>query len=392
MAAVLDRLYSYLWNEKWWLGDDAKWEDFISPDPNVYYPRVRDMNWSIVVGLGLMIVRYIYENICIVPLANALGVYERKQRHLVPNASLESAFKKYKGRLPHTEVEKLEKQTEMTERQIQRWLYRRKMQSHPSAMYKFKECGWHLLFYTFTFTFGMWALWDKSWLVVTVNCWINWPKQHIDSDIYVFYLMELAFYWSLLFAIFFSKDYQKKDKKEMVLHHLVTIALIYFSWACNFVRVGTLVLVVHDVADPWMAIAKMAKYGKHQTICETFFAIFIVVWIVSRCFIYPIWVLNASAVEIHDYVTTFPAYWFFNGLLLVLQVLHLMWTYLILRVAYQKFQTGSLQKDERSESEDEMDLSSSEEKEEESTPAGTKPIANGDALSNARSRSAQIAK
>ena len=53
-------------------------------------------------------------------------------------------------------------------------------------------------------------------------------------------------------------------------------------------------------------------------------------------------VLNASAVEIHDYVTTFPAYWFFNGLLFVLQILHLMWTYLILRIAYQKVQTGSV--------------------------------------------------
>ena len=46
-----------------------------------------------------------------------------------------------------------------------------------------------------------------------------------------------------------------QDKKEMILHHLVTILLIYFSWACNFVRVGTLVLVVHDIADPWMAVS-----------------------------------------------------------------------------------------------------------------------------------------
>ena len=34
--------------------------------------------------------------------------------------------------------------------------------------------------------------------------------QHIDFDIYMFYLMELSFYWSLLFAMLFQKDYQKK--------------------------------------------------------------------------------------------------------------------------------------------------------------------------------------
>lgn len=61
MAAVLDRLNSFIWNEKWWLGDDAKWEDFIPSDPSVYYPRVPDMNWSIAVGMGLLVVRYFYE-------------------------------------------------------------------------------------------------------------------------------------------------------------------------------------------------------------------------------------------------------------------------------------------------------------------------------------------
>lgn len=61
MAAFLDQLNSYLWSEKWWLGDDAKWEDFIPKDPNTYYPRVRDMNWSIPVGMALLLVRYAYE-------------------------------------------------------------------------------------------------------------------------------------------------------------------------------------------------------------------------------------------------------------------------------------------------------------------------------------------
>ena len=47
----------------------------------------------------------VYCRFVIVPLANALGVYERKQRQLAPCAPLESAFKKYKGRVPHTEIE-----------------------------------------------------------------------------------------------------------------------------------------------------------------------------------------------------------------------------------------------------------------------------------------------
>ena len=41
----------------------------------------------------------------------------------------------------------------------------------------------------------------------------------------------------------------------MIVHHIVTIFLMYFSWVVNFVRVGTLVLLVHDAADFPMAVS-----------------------------------------------------------------------------------------------------------------------------------------
>ena len=41
----------------------------------------------------------------------------------------------------------------------------------------------------------------------------------------------------------------------MVVHHVATVLLMYFSWIMNFVRVGTLVLLVHDVADSWLAVS-----------------------------------------------------------------------------------------------------------------------------------------
>ena len=40
----------------------------------------------------------------------------------------------------------------------------------------------------------------------------------------------------------------------MMVHHVATIVLMYFSWVLNFVRVGSLVLVVHDAADSWLSV------------------------------------------------------------------------------------------------------------------------------------------
>ena len=43
----------------------------------------------------------------------------------------------------------------------------------------------------------------------------------------------------------------------MTVHHIATIVLLYFSWVLNFVRIGSLVLVVHDSADTWLSVSKI---------------------------------------------------------------------------------------------------------------------------------------
>jgi ceramide synthetase len=66
-------------------------------------------------------------------------------------------------------------------------------------------------------------------------------------------MIELAFYWSLIFSQFI--DVKRKDFWQMFLHHIVTIALLSFSYVVNFLRIGTLVLVIHDFGDFWLEVS-----------------------------------------------------------------------------------------------------------------------------------------
>lgn len=142
-------------------------------------------------------------------------------------------------------------------------------------------------------------------------------------------MISLSFYWSLCVSQFF--DVKRKDFWQMFIHHIATIVLMSLSWVCNLPRIGSLVLVVHDCADIFLEVvlfcfvavlflscfvsqaAKMAKYSGYQKVCDTIFAIFTVLWIVTRLGVFPFWIIykycfflffviiNLNLFKIHDF-------------------------------------------------------------------------------------------
>lgn len=121
------------------------------------------------------------------------------------------------------------------------------------------------------------------------------------TDVVLTYWIQLGFYVSLVMTQFF--DVQRKDFWEvrlaprplpgprggcfcpshrpvmvdmagvhyawqMFLHHLATIGLMTYSYYNNHTRVGTLVLIVHDVADIFLEGAKAMNYvNHHKLVC-----------------------------------------------------------------------------------------------------------------------------
>ncbi|KPI99069.1 LAG1 longevity assurance-like 6 [Papilio xuthus] len=276
----------------------------------------------------------------------------------------------------------LAKQLDMTERQVERWWRMRRSQDKPSTLVKFCENSWRCIFYLYNFSYGLFVLWDKEWMWDIDQCYVGYPYHGITNDIWWYYMISTAFYWSLTISQFW--DVRRKDFWQMFVHHITTIALLSFSWVCNLHRIGTLVLLVHDCADILLDAAKATKYANYQKLCDTLFAVFTLLWIVTRLGIFPFYIIWSTSIRAPMLQPMFPAYYIFNTLLCLMLGLHLVWTWLILQVAYKAITAGKLDGDIRSSS---SELSDSSHQSNHSTPSRAHAHAHTNSNAHAHSNS-----
>ncbi|KAG6446778.1 ceramide synthase 5 isoform X3 [Manduca sexta] len=358
------------WNEDVWLPPNTTWEDLEpGPDKAVVYNDYRHLLWPLPLALVLIILRHVMEKYWFAPFGKSLGIKNTRPKKALNNSKLELAYQsspKIKHKqffLNKDEICALAKQLDMSERQVERWWRLRRSQDKPSTLVKFCENCWRCSFYLYNFSYGMFILWDKDWLWDIDQCYVGYPHQGLTSDIWWYYMISSAFYWSLTISQFW--DVRRKDFWQMFVHHIATIALLSFSWVCNLHRIGTLVLLLHDCADIFLEAAKATKYANYQKLCDFLFAVFTILWILTRNLIYPFYIIWSTSVRAPMLLPMFPAYYIFNSLLCLLLALHMVWTWLIGQVAYKAISVGQMEGDIRSSS---SELSDSSHQSNHSTP------------------------
>lgn len=125
--------------------------------------------------------------------------------------------------------------------------------------HKFNTSAWKFVSYTFFVAYGIYALRnEQSWLWNPSSYHLCFPNNQIPFLLRLYYNMATSYYIYTSFAIFFEP--KMKDRKEMMLHHAVTLSLLITSFLGNVTKYGLAILILHDIADPLMEIAKMFFY------------------------------------------------------------------------------------------------------------------------------------
>lgn len=201
---------------------------------------------------------------------------------------------------------------------------------------KSPESAFKCLYYTVVYSYTCYLLFNGKYNFFQdpANCWKGWYKgMPIEQDIYVLYVIQAGFYLHAVYATVFM-DQWRQDFILMILHHVVTIALIAFSFAVRYHRIGILVLFLHDVCDVFLEFAKLCvalklRDGKYHLIPDVLggvsFTFFTLSWLYCRLYLYPLKVLYVCGCGGRVHVPTAPFYFFFNPLLWSLLLMNLWW-------------------------------------------------------------------
>ena len=129
------------------------------------------------------------------------------------------------------------------------------------------------------------------------------------------------------------------------MHHIVTCTLIIASYLAHQTRVGTVIMVLTDSGDIFLAGAKVLRYcGAPNAVTDSIFGFFVLLWIYTRHYLlgfvtYSIYTADQYISNKWDPKT--GHYWSpkiqmgFFLFVLTLQLLMYFWLGLILRVIYR---------------------------------------------------------
>jgi hypothetical protein len=220
---------------------------------------------------------------------------------------------------------------------------------------KLCEAALYFFFYVFSVIWGLMVIQSEAWPLATRSFWIDYPLHEFSPFFKYYYIFQLSFYLHQSIVLVFL-DGKRKDWVELGVHHAVTLTLITISYLLRHFRFGLVVLLIHDTSDVFLQLAKIFHYAELSAFTDITFAIFALVFFITRLVMLPI-VVYSMWWEPQLYHPNLEPYtiqiYFGKGALLTLQVLHIIWFTMIMRMILVALRSNGVKGDIRSDSDEE---------------------------------------
>lgn len=92
------------------------------------------------------------------------------------------------------------------------------------------------------------------WYFDTNGMYETFPHHTNLAEVKTYYLFQAAYWAQQMIVLLLAQEKPRKDFKELVAHHIITISLIYLSYAFHFTYMGLAVYITHDISDFFLAV------------------------------------------------------------------------------------------------------------------------------------------
>ena len=113
------------------------------------------------------------------------------------------------------------------------------------------------------------------------------------------YIVKLAYHaYDIVPIILFNRN--RRDFSEFILHHIVTLALVFVSYVTNFLPIGAVIMLIHDFPDIFVCIMKITADLCGVTGFAISYVFMVFTWGYFRLYIFPFYTIIPLYVYAHD--------------------------------------------------------------------------------------------
>lgn len=126
---------------------------------------------------------------------------------------------------------------------------------------RFMEQVYTAMYFSVFGPFGLYVMSRTPvWYFNTEGMYATFPHKTHEAVFKAYYLLQASYWAQQALVLLLGLEKPRKDFKELVAHHILTLTLIGLSYRFHFTYMGVAVYVTHDISDFFLAV-RPPSYG-----------------------------------------------------------------------------------------------------------------------------------
>ncbi|KAI9671351.1 MAG: hypothetical protein M1831_004260 [Alyxoria varia] len=125
---------------------------------------------------------------------------------------------------------------------------------------RFMEQFYTAIYFAFFGPYGLYVMSRTPvWYFNARGMFENFPHKSHEAAFKAYYLLQASYWAQQAVVLLLQLEKPRKDFKELVGHHVITLALIWLSYRFHFTYMGLAVYITHDISDFFLAVSPYAN-------------------------------------------------------------------------------------------------------------------------------------